>query len=288
MAHPTVHACRHAAETLVDWTPRRSLFLRQPRVIANGLPKAGTNLLVKALTEAAGLRRSRWAIHGRTELPGQPGPTMPVGVDRPRQVAVSGFRSYTRCIAPGTVVSAHLPFSRSAADVLAELGYRVIVIVRDPRDVAISLANYVQSLPNHPLHQRFATAEPAQRLTWTITGVAGELDDLARRIRRVLAWGTWPAALVVRFEDLIGPAGGGDEQTQLTTLSTLAAHAEAPLTRDDAKAAGRRLFGGTRTFRQGQIGGWRTQLNSDHVAQLKQTAGDLLIELGYEIDDDWR
>lgn len=273
-------------EMAADWVPSRRIVSRHPPVIANGLPKAGTNLLVKALVGIADLRRSRWAITQQILMGLDHGRTLPVGVDHPREVSVAEFRRRARLVAPGCVVSAHLPDSEAAREVLGALSYRMTVIVRDPRDVAVSLARYVTSLPTHPLHQRFTAADPAQRLRWAIEGMPGGLDDLATRMRRITEWSSWQA-VVVRFEDLIGPAGGGDADRQADSLRRLARHVGVEVTAGKAAKVGHDLFGGTRTFRSGRIGGWREHLGTEHVTAIKQILGDLLVELGYERDDSW-
>ena len=41
------------------------------------------------------------------------------------------------------------------------------------------------------------------------------------------------------------------------------------------------------TFRSGKVGGWRAQFTPEHIQLFKEVAGDLLVRLGYEQDDDW-
>lgn len=276
-----------SAEVLIDWLPRRALLQRRPRIIANGLPKAGTNLLIKALTTVVGLHRSRQAIHGQTPTRELAGQHIAIGVDAPRAVPVSDVRNRLRWVAPGSVVSAHLPDSDIARELLNALGYRMAVIVRDPRDVAVSFAHFVTDLPAHRLHERFAAAAPPQRLLWAIDGIPGELDDIATRTRRVTNWRSWPAAHLVRFEDLIGPMGGGDAQTQAASLVALAAHCDVILSPQAAATAGQRVFGGTRTFRRGRLGSWGEHFEPLHTARMKEVAGDLLVDLGYVTDGAW-
>jgi hypothetical protein len=42
------------------------------------------------------------------------------------------------------------------------------------------------------------------------------------------------------------------------------------------------LFGVGRTFRKGQIGGWREEFSAEHERAVKEVVGSLLVELGYE------
>jgi len=42
-----------------------------------------------------------------------------------------------------------------------------------------------------------------------------------------------------------------------------------------------------RTFRKGQIGGWRSEFSEEHARAAREIAGPLLVELGYEADPEW-
>ena len=41
------------------------------------------------------------------------------------------------------------------------------------------------------------------------------------------------------------------------------------------------------TFRSGKVGKWRESFNEEHKSIFKETAGDLLVRLGYEQSNDW-
>jgi len=41
------------------------------------------------------------------------------------------------------------------------------------------------------------------------------------------------------------------------------------------------------TFRTGKTGGWREHFTVEHKNLFKDVAGDLLVKLGYEKDNDW-
>ena len=41
------------------------------------------------------------------------------------------------------------------------------------------------------------------------------------------------------------------------------------------------------TFRSGKTGEWKQRFTAEHKRQFKQAAGDLLIRLGYEKDNEW-
>jgi hypothetical protein len=41
------------------------------------------------------------------------------------------------------------------------------------------------------------------------------------------------------------------------------------------------------TYRSGKIGGWSTRFNEENKCLFKEVAGELLIRLGYEVNNDW-
>jgi hypothetical protein len=43
----------------------------------------------------------------------------------------------------------------------------------------------------------------------------------------------------------------------------------------------------SRTFRSGKAGGWREHFTDEHKRLFKDVAGDLLVRLGYEKNNDW-
>ena len=97
-----------------------------------------------------------------------------------------------------------------------------------------------------------------------------------------------PGVLCVRFEDLVGSHGGGDDGRQRTAVAAVAAHVDRPL----SSAQAQRVAGGlwsprSSTFRKGLVGGWRTEVTEAETALIKAVIGDDLIAMGYEDDDDW-
>jgi hypothetical protein len=91
----------------------------------------------------------------------------------------------------------------------------------------------------------------------------------------------------VRFEDLVGPQGGGSRDAQIDMLRRLARHLGASVGDEDLTRIADNLFGGTFTFRKGEIGSWRQNLSADHQLQFKRIAGNVLVEMGYERSLDW-
>jgi hypothetical protein len=245
-----------------------------PRVLANGLPKSGTHLLTSLLARLPDMTYS--GVHL-------------ILADRPRLARDLGR------VRDGRYVSAHLPAAPGIVELLDELDYRCVFILRDPRDAVVSDVHYILGFPQHPLHRRLhEMTGMSQRLTAVITGIPGARDGLplmepvAARLGGYLGWLDVPGVLTVRFEDLIGARGGGDDVRQLETVRAVAAHVDRPLSDGQAHEVTEAIWS-TRssTFRRGGIGEWREHFEPAHAELMKAAAGPALIRLGYETDDCW-
>jgi hypothetical protein len=267
---------------------RANVFLPGPRVFANSFPKGGTHLLSALLGELP-----RMMFSGVHRAAGD------FTAGAPRADAANmdwdGLRRTLRGVRNGQFMTAHFPYVEGLERELDDLGYRSLLILRDPRDVVVSAQHYVAKMESHDLHRRFTeqfrTAD--ERIRATIEGFpADELgrgqDSIGERLGRYLPWLSMPEVLVVRFEDLIGQAGGGSRRRQDELVEAIARHVGRPLSPERVRAvAGRVWSDKSSTFRQGRAGGWRDELTPDHIALFKAVAGDQLVALGYEADLDW-
>ena len=276
----------------------RNRFL-VPGFLINSLPKAGTHLLTKAVRLFPGIGSSRTRI-----IPGEPDlqveaqavlevPAAYIGVDWPRPVAIQALQQALQSVGGGRFVDVHLPYSEEAASVLVELGMKSILILRDPRDVVVSHADYVAGQPGHFLRERYVTLSDSERLTASILGIeqtepgAPRLLSILERCDSVLPWVSQSFNYTTYFEKLVGPQGGGSHAAQIQELRAIAKHLGIRCSDREVGLIASNVFGGTHTFRQGRIGGWRGRFSPEHKRVFKELAGQLLVELGYERDYDW-
>jgi len=124
-----------------------------------------------------------------------------------------------------------------------------------------------------------------ERLMVSIRG--GELGgrrlrSLAERYGRFLGWEREGGAAMVRFEDLVGPAGGGSAEARRLAIGRVATHLGVAVDERTICRIGENLFGAGRTFRRGQIGGWREEFSAEHERVLEKEAGQPLAGLGYD------
>jgi hypothetical protein len=268
-----------------------AMFMQiSPRTVAITLPKSGTHLLAKALDEL-GLVRRLAADRNLTENVTDDKDAIWLGVGSPQKKSYSEVYKCFAAVSSGEYAVAHLPHSEAAVKLLSALDFYKIILIRDPRDVAVSLCHFA-CLPVHPLSEYYRSL-PSQdaRLRASIEGVGWEnypLLNMGERLARILPWLREPNCLVVRFEDLVGEQGGGSRARQQAALREISDFLNLQLSRQDIIAVASRVFDrSSATFRRGEIGEWKKYFKPEHVETFKKIAGEQLIQLGYERDLDW-
>jgi hypothetical protein len=240
------------------------------RVLANSIPKAGTFLLQRCLLA----------------LPGG----FDAGLHLDLRQPVDEMRARLAALPDGAVVTAHLVHEPRFVQLVRGTGVAHVLIVRDPRDVAVSYAEYAAGASHHYLHAHFAALDPGARLLAAIAGVPGDvpwdsvaLRDIGAVFAQFLPWRDEPGTLLLRFEDLVGPQGGGDARRQRAAVERLAAHVGVTLDAPAVDAVCERVFDPqSPTFRRGACGEWRARFGPEHRRAFERVAGSLPAELGYD------
>jgi hypothetical protein len=214
-----------------------------------------------------------------------------IGVDFPREIGRRWLERRLSRVPDGCFVSAHCVYSPELASLFAGEQMRVVCILRDPRDVAVSQMHYIKQKKRHPIHDAFiALPSDNERLLVSIRGgLLGmrELLSLDERYRQFLGWQRDENSVLVKFEDLVGPWGGGSAEAQRSTVERVTRHLGVSVNEETVPSIEEDLFGLGRTFRKGQIGGWREEFSEEHARAAREIAGPLLVELGYEADPEW-
>jgi Sulfotransferase domain len=219
------------------------------------------------------------------------GEKVTVGVVSPQHISRRWLARRLSKVPDGSFVTAHCVYTPELAGLFHEGGMRVVCILRDPRDVAVSQMHYLKQLKNHFAHEEYmALPSDRERLLVSIRG--GELggrrlQSLAERYGRFLGWERDGGAVMVKFEDLVGHGGGGSEKAQRLAVERVARHMGVPADEGTLQRVEEHLFGVGRTFRKGQIGGWREEFSAEHERAVKEVLGSLLVELGYEAGPNW-
>jgi hypothetical protein len=127
------------------------------------------------------------------------------------------------------------------------------------------------------------------RLNVAITGIDRDglkMVSVKQRYEGVFEWLEQKNVMCIRFEELIDHRDA--------TLNAMLDEVEKtgyriPVTREKALAALAEAIqpGRSHTFRSGKTGGWRQHFTEGHKKLFKDVAGDLLVRLAYEKNNDW-
>jgi hypothetical protein len=244
---------------------RRLVNRSEPAVLCISIPKAGTHLLERAVCLHPRLYRKLLGTQ--------------------RNATLGDLRAFVDRLGPGQVAVAHLRFHPEYPPIIADGGVRSLVLVRDPRDIVISLAFYS---PEHARQRRIrellqGIEDPAGRIRIMIEGRPSHgIPSIGERLAHYAGW-LDSGALVVRFEDLVGAKGGGDAARQAPAVSAIYRH----LGIDDDRALVERVVGrlfssASPTFRRGAVGSWRRHFGPELEESFRLHAGPHLGLYGYE------
>lgn len=188
-----------------------------------------------------------------------------------------------------------------------------IVMIRDLRDVAISMVGHITKSPWPGLsgkeREHFLSLSFDEQLLFVIN-YDYDIYEIAEKcphanqvsLRKIALqaaeYAQDPNRLTIRYEDLVGPQGGGSLAAQLDALAQMAAFIDA----DPSSLCeiAEQLYGNEHdpfgkgelqnyqsTFASGSIGRWKTLFKPEHIRAFKEKIGSYLIALGYEHDDNW-
>lgn len=244
---------------------RRLLNRGEPIVFCNSIPKSGTHLIERALCLHPRLYRALLPTIHESNV-GERG----------------GLPDLLQGLRPGQVLVAHLLCSAERVAAVDASGARSLLMIRDPRDIVVSTAHYAVSNPSHPWHSRYMR-EPdvAARIRLTIRGDGTEVEPIRDLLAGFMDWRR-AGAEVVRFEDLVGEAGGGTRLEQAQCLARIYEHVGVAATAAELGRIQDALFSDqSPTFRRGATGQWRSVFDADTTTLFEREAGPLLGELGY-------
>lgn len=246
------------------------LYADQKKVVFVTIPKSGTWLLDKAVEH----------LSGQFPRPLETLQTGPLQVQSlETYLSETDFPSYITHLFPST----------NQIQTFSSQRFTKVLLIRDPRDVMISFLYHLVHQNPWP-YTRISNFHNFAQLTFD-----EQLEQVLlfpplgprESILQASAWMKDPDVHVIRFEDLVGKAGGGSDEAQLATLATLAQLMGLEVSQEKLKEVASTLFGGTRSFHKGQIGAWKSGYNEENKKLFKFLLGQATIDLGYATDLDW-
>lgn len=252
-----------------------------PAVLGNAMPKSGSHLIIQVLQ---GLTRI-----GPFVNPGFP--PLNRAEDNRKLDEAEILRNLQRLRA-GDIAYGYLQAREPFLSICVQPGRAMIFVYRDPRDMLVSHVFYATQIHRgHGMHEYYTRRlqDMEQRLNAAIYGVdepQARLAGVRQKYLAYLGWLEMPGVLCLRFEDLIL----NRRQALRQILDYLQERGfERRVSEERALTALEQAIVPRRsgTFRKAQPGNWREYFSEANKTAFKNIAGDILIQLGYEKDNEW-
>jgi hypothetical protein len=252
-----------------------------PALLGISFPKSGTHLLDQILLGFSNVAPFAKRIHSfYAEYEGDS------GVKRTPGQALAWLDS----LRPRDIASAHLFARPEVIQRVCTQKFIPYFIFRDPRDVVVSHVFYVTDMEARHVHHQYYQSLPDfnSRLNVSILGrqeTEVEFLNIADRFAPYLGWLDHTEVLSIHFEDLIHDRAATLTRISEHLLACVSLHTDRQLILDSLETAINPKK--SPTFRSGKTGEWKKYFTEEHKRTFKNVAGDLLIRLGYEKNNDW-
>ena len=275
----TLRPAGKTAQAILRW--KRFSFNDVPPIFGNSKPKSGSHLLLQVL-------------NGFTQIM----PYKYVEAEPIRTVRAEGGRrkadeieSDLRQVPQSVIGWGYVDASPENVAVLCQPNRVNYFIYRDPRDMLVSQVFFATDMhEEHGMHVYYKSLPDfGARLNVAITGIERDglkMVNVKQRYEGVFHWLEQKRVMCIRFEDLI--------DNRDATLNAMLDEVEKtgykiPTPRVKALSVLVEAIQPKKshTFRSGKTGGWKQHFTEEHKTLFKEVAGDLLVRLGYEKNDDW-
>ncbi len=267
------------AQAVLRW--KRLNFDEAPPVFGNAKPKSGSHLLLQILN---GLCRIAPYAYVQEE------PIRATKPDGGRRTADDILAALER-IPPGVIGWGYLDASPENTAFLCRPERVNYFIYRDPRDLLVSQVYFATDMHSgHGMHAYYQSLpDVAARLKVAITGIDKDglhMASVRERYESVFKWLEQPSVMCIRFEDLIDHRDA-TLNAMLDAVERSGYRIPTPREKAIPTLVDAIQPKKSHTFRSGKTGGWREHFSDEHKQLFKDVAGDLLVRLGYEKNNDW-
>jgi hypothetical protein len=267
------------AQAILRW--QRFSFHDAPPVFGNSKPKSGSHLLLQILNGFTQIMPYRYA---------DADPIRTIKKDGGRRTE-DDIAADLRRVPRGVIGWGYVEASLENVAVLCQPNRVNYFIYRDPRDMLVSQVFFATDMHGeHGMHNYYnSLPDFSARLSVAITGIDRDglkMVSVKQRYEGVFQWLEQKYVMCIRFENLINERD--------VTLSAMLDEVERtgyriPTPREKALAVLAEAIQPVKshTFRSGKTGGWKQYFTGEHKTLFKDVAGDLLVRLGYENNNDW-
>lgn len=263
------------------WRWKRFSFTEAPSIFGNSKPKSGSHLLFQILS---GYTRIMPYAYVADE------PIRTIRKDGGRRT-IGEVAADLRRISRGVIGWGYVEASPENLAVLCQPGHVNYFVYRDPRDLLVSQVFFATDMyEGHGMHEFYKSlSDFGERLKVAITGIDRDglkMVSVKDRYEGVFEWLDQPDVMCIRFEDLINQRDA-TLNVMLDEVEKTGYKIPTPREKSLKILAQTIQPKKSQTFRSGKTGSWKEYFNDEHKALFKDVAGDLLVRLGYEINNDW-
>jgi hypothetical protein len=275
----TLRPAGKTAQAILRW--KRLSFNDAPPIFGNSKPKSGSHLLLQILNGFTQIMPYRYV---------DADPIRTIKKDGGRRTA-DEILADLRAVPTGVIGWGYLEATKENVSFLTGSGRANYFIYRDPRDMLVSQVFFATDMhEEHGMHEYYKSLPDfGARLNVAITGIDRDglkMVSVKQRYEGVFQWLEQKNVMCIRFEDLIN--------NRDATLTAMLDEVEKtgykiPTPREKALAVLVEAIQPKKshTFRSGKTGGWSQHFTDEHKKLFKDVAGDLLVRLGYEKNNDW-
>ncbi len=278
----TIRPAGKTLQAIARW--KRFSFNDVPAIFGNSKPKSGSHLLLQILNGFTQIMPYRY-------VDADPIRTIEKeGRKKNKEEILSELKSIPRAVIGWGYVEA-TPENIAFLCKPDRVNY---FIYRDPRDMLVSQVFFATDMQEeHGMHEYYKSlSDFGERLNVAIAGIDRDglyMVNVKQRYEGVFQWldaSRQKNLMCIRFEDLIDKRDA--------TLNSMLDEVEKtgyriPTAREKALSVLVEAIQPSKshTFRSGKTGGWKQYFTDEHKKLFKNVAGDLLINLGYEQNNDW-
>jgi hypothetical protein len=252
-----------------------------PILLGISFPKSGTHLLDQILLGFNRVAPFSRRLHSfYAEYEGESG----------RKHTAEQALTWLDSLRPGDIASAHLFARQEGLQRVCTPAFIPYFIFRDPRDVVVSHVFYVTDMEARHVHHEYyqSLANFDARLNASILGRPDakiEFPNIADRFAPYLGWLAQPTVMAIHFESLINDRAAALNRIIDHFLLRVPLQAPRALILESLESS----INPSRspTFRSGKTGEWKKHFTPEHKKIFKEVAGDLLVKLEYEKNNDW-
>jgi hypothetical protein len=275
-------AIRPAGKTLqamMRW--KRLSFHDSPPIFGNSKPKSGSHLLLQVLAGMCQIAPYKY-------VEAEPVRTLTKeGIRKTKEELLRELKRIPR----GVIGWGYVEASPENVAFLCQPGRVNYFVYRDPRDLLVSQVFFATDMyEDHGMHAYYnSLPDFDERLKVAIRGIERDglrMVSVKQRYEGVFQWLEQRNVLCLRFEDLIN--------NRDATLNAMLDEVEKtgykiPTPREKALSILVESIQPkkSRTFRSGKTGAWHEYFREEHKKLFKDIAGDLVVRLGYEKNNNW-